>query len=205
MCITYLLVSNIYIRCVIPKQKDTKEAILRIGAELIQQVGYNAFSYADIAKKLDIKNAAVHYHFPGKIDLYESIVDGHIEDYTVLAQQMAQATIASKAKLELIFSRYSNLVDCDRICVIGAIAADYKILPPAVKEKVGTLVALVLKLVEKTLQEGKRSGEFTFPETARTQTLLIMTNLSAGVQLARITGKKDFETIRKSILKQLTA
>jgi hypothetical protein len=30
-----------------------------------------------------------------------------------------------------------------------------------------------------------------------------MTNLAAGVQLARITGKKDFDAIRKALLKQL--
>ena len=72
---------------------DTKEAILRLGAELIQQVGYHAFSYADIAKKLDIKNAAVHYHFPAKADLYESIVDTHILNYTRMGQEMEQASI----------------------------------------------------------------------------------------------------------------
>lgn len=188
----------------IPKTNDTKEAILQLGAGLIQQVGYHAFSYADIAKKLNIKNAAVHYHFPGKADLYESIVDSHIKNYTLLGKEMEQSSIRSKSKLERIFNRYSNLVDCDRICVIGAIASDYKTLPEKTRSKVATLVELVLKLVEKTLQEGKKNGEFTFTESARVQTLLIMTNLSAGVQLARITGKKDFETIRKSILKQLT-
>ena len=184
--------------------KDTREAILQLGAELIQQVGYNAFSYANIAKKLDIKNAAVHYHFPSKTDLYESVVDTHIANYTLMAQEMEMASIPAKAKLEKIINRYSNLVDCDHICIIGAIAADYKTLPEKTRSKVGTLVELVLKLVEKTLQEGKKKGEFSFKESAKVQTLLIMTNLSAGVQLARITGKKDFETIRKSILKQLT-
>lgn len=175
-----------------------------MGAALIQQVGYHAFSYADIAKQLNIRNAAVHYHFPAKADLYESIVDSHIANYGIIGQEIEQAAISAKAKLEKIFNRYSNLVDCDRICVIGAIAADYKTLPEKTRIKVATLVELVLKLVEKTLQEGKKNGEFTFTESPRVQTLLIMTNLSAGVQLARITGKKDFETIRKSILKQLT-
>ncbi len=175
-----------------------------MGAALIQEVGYHAFSYADIAKKLQIKNAAVHYHFPGKADLYESIVETHIQNYTMIGQELDRASISSKAKLERIFGRYSNLVDGDRICIIGAIASDYKTLPEKARTKVAELVELVLKLVEKILQEGKKKGDFNFRESARTQTLLIMTNLSAGVQLARITGKKDFETIRKTILKQVT-
>jgi hypothetical protein len=30
-----------------------------------------------------------------------------------------------------------------------------------------------------------------------------MTNLAAGVQLARITGKRDYDTIKKAIIRQL--
>ena len=62
---------------------------------------------------------------------------------------------------------------------------------------------MVLKMVEETLAAGKRSGEFQFSETPRTQTLLVMTNLAAGVQLARITGKKDYDTIKRAIIRQL--
>ncbi|MBB4046226.1 AcrR family transcriptional regulator [Bacteroides reticulotermitis] len=36
--------------------------------ELIKTIGYNAFSYADISKQLNIKNAAIHYYFPTKSD-----------------------------------------------------------------------------------------------------------------------------------------
>ncbi len=187
------------------KTRDTKEAILQLGAALIQEVGYNAFSYADIAKKLNIKNAAVHYHFPNKADLYDGIVDIHIQTYTLISQELALAGIPAMKKLEVIINRYSRLVDCDHICIIGAISSDYKTLPENVRAKVETLVELVLTLVEKTLLEGKKRGEFSFAGSARSRTLLIMTNLSAGVQLARITGKKDFETIRKSILRELIA
>ena len=35
---------------------DTRNEIIRIGNELVRSVGYNAFSYADIAKALNIKN-----------------------------------------------------------------------------------------------------------------------------------------------------
>ena len=38
---------------------DTRNEIIRIGNELVRSVGYNAFSYADIAKALNIKNAAI--------------------------------------------------------------------------------------------------------------------------------------------------
>ena len=34
---------------------DTRNEIIRIGNELVRSVGYNAFSYADIAKALNPK------------------------------------------------------------------------------------------------------------------------------------------------------
>ena len=48
---------------------DTRSEIIRLGSELIRSIGYNSFSYADISKALNIKNAAIHYYFPSKSDL----------------------------------------------------------------------------------------------------------------------------------------
>ena len=58
-------------------------------------------------------------------------------------------------------------------------------------------------MVEHTLQEGREEGVFRFRETPRVRALLIMTNLAAGVQLARITGKADFVAIEQAIVDQL--
>ena len=35
---------------------DTRNEIIRIGNELVRSVGYNAFSYVDIDKSLNINN-----------------------------------------------------------------------------------------------------------------------------------------------------
>jgi TetR/AcrR family transcriptional regulator, transcriptional repressor for nem operon len=202
--IAYLLVSNSYLSIMVARPiVDTKSEILRIGKELIQQLGYNAFSYADIARKLGVRNAAIHYHFPAKEDLLSALVDSHIEQYRVLDAHLHAAGLSAKERLDKFIERYSMLVEGNNICIIGSVASDFNTLPEAVKEKMGRLVELVLGLVEKTLEDGRNSGEFKFTEHARTQTLLVMTNLAAGVQLARITGKKDYETIREGIMKQL--
>jgi len=71
--------------------------------------------------------------------------------------------------------------------------------------KLTELVKLVLGLVEKVLREGKKKGELTFSESARVKSILIMTNLAAGVQLARITGQQDYTAICNSLMKQLTS
>jgi AcrR family transcriptional regulator len=185
------------------RNTDTKEEILRIGKHFIQYYGYNAFSYADIARELNIKNAAVHYHFRGKEDLLIALVDQNIENYQSLAKQLQNSKIGALGKLDKFIEPYTTLCDAESICIIGSIASDYKTLPESAKEKISSLIELVLGMVEQTLAEGKKKGELHFTETARTQALLIMTNLAAGVQLARIAGKKEYVAIRKSLIRQL--
>lgn len=185
------------------RNTDTKEEIVRIGTALIKSHGYNAFSYADIAEQLQVRNAAIHYHFRGKEDLLSEIIDQYIELYTSLDKQLKAAGASASVALEKFIERYSCLVDANSICIIGSIASDFNTLPESVKEKVQQLVHLVLKLVEQTLAAGKKTGEFQFDESPRVQTLLVMTNLAAGVQLARITGKKDYDTIKKALIRQL--
>jgi len=186
-----------------PRNTDTKEEILRLGTELIQVYGYNAFSYADISKKLDVKNAAIHYHFPGKEDLLAGIIEQYIERYKELDKNLNRPGVSSRQKIEAFITRYSTLAEQNKICIIGSVCSDYNTLPGSVKTKLSQLVEMVLEMVEKVLKEGRTNGEFDFPETARTQSLLIMTNLAAGVQLSRITGQKDYAAICKSIMKQI--
>ncbi len=182
---------------------DTKEEILKIGKQFIQYYGYNAFSYADIARELKIKNAAVHYHFRGKEDLLMALIENYIQNYQLLAEQLSNSKLSATGKINKFIERYTGLCESDSICIIGSIASDYNTLPESVKVRVSELIEMVLRMVENALVEGRKHGELHFEETARTRALLIMTNLAAGVQLARISGKADYDSIRKALLKQL--
>ena len=185
------------------KSTDTKQEILSIARDLLKKVGYNAFSYSDISKQLNIKNAAVHYHYPTKEDLLADIVNTYIEDYKQLESGLAHSTLPAIDKVSVFADRYAHLIDLQSICIIGSVASDFYTLPEAVKDRVILLTNLVLGMVANVLVEGRTHGELFFAEDARTKALLIMTNLAAGVQLARITGKKDFESIRTALIAQL--
>lgn len=65
---------------------DTRSEIIRLGSELIRSVGYNSFSYADISKALNIKNAAIHYYFPSKSDLGVEIIKRNLNAFNELTK-----------------------------------------------------------------------------------------------------------------------
>ncbi|MGR7122804.1 TetR/AcrR family transcriptional regulator, partial [Klebsiella aerogenes] len=48
---------------------STYDSLLDLADTLIQENGYQGFSYADLASKLGIRKASIHYHFPAKTDL----------------------------------------------------------------------------------------------------------------------------------------
>ena len=61
-------------------QLDTRKQIVAVASEFVQAVGYNAFSYRDLAERVGIRTASIHYHFPTKADLGREIVQQHRRD-----------------------------------------------------------------------------------------------------------------------------
>ena len=57
---------------------DTKAEIIRISDSLIREKGFNAFSFSDISRQLNIRNASIHYHFPTKTALGVAVINEHL-------------------------------------------------------------------------------------------------------------------------------
>ncbi len=56
--------------------KDTKKHIIKIASSLFSEYSYLGVSMSDIAKKLNITKAALYYHFTGKAEIYDKVLDG---------------------------------------------------------------------------------------------------------------------------------
>ena len=68
----------------------TRDEILRLGEGLMRTQGFNAFSYYHLADELKLRPAAVHYHFPTKDALAQSIGNRSRETFSVFAANAAQ-------------------------------------------------------------------------------------------------------------------
>ncbi|MGJ3587594.1 TetR/AcrR family transcriptional regulator, partial [Lactococcus lactis] len=71
---------------------NTKEKIVNLGLELIQTRGINGFSFADIAKVIDIKKASIHYYFPSKTDLIEAVLEKYSTNFFEALEQSTAST-----------------------------------------------------------------------------------------------------------------
>ena len=81
----------------VPRQRpETADQILDLAEMLIQTRGYTAFGYQDIADRLGIRKASIHYHFPSKTNLGAAVVDRYAARFdaalTAIAEDQSQTS-----------------------------------------------------------------------------------------------------------------
>src|SRR3569832_2310755 len=121
------------------KQRSaTAEQILDLAETLIQTRGYSAFSYQDIADRLGIRKASIHYHFPSKAELGTAVVDRYDARVgAALAAIAADQTQSSMAMLDFSAGLYLQFADAhDRVCLCGALSGEILALPAEFRARV---------------------------------------------------------------------
>jgi len=181
---------------------STRETIIQLGDDLLRKDGFNAFSYADISKPLGVKNAAVHYHFPSKQDLAETIALWHVDVFDRFVQKTSSKQPIDRLRTFLNF--YHSIHLSGKVCIIGAFATDWHSLNPKVHAKVQAFTESVVSWLSDLVQEGRDLGQIHSKHNPRTTALRILTSIFAATQLARITGDDDFSLVKNSLLDELS-
>jgi TetR/AcrR family transcriptional repressor of nem operon len=114
----------------------TSERILDIAERLVQERGFNNFSYADIAKELGITKASLHYHFPGKAELGQALVERYADRFANALERIEQEVPSAPAKLEAYAGLYADVLRGRRMCMCGILAAEYQTLPEQMRAAV---------------------------------------------------------------------
>ncbi|MGA8724225.1 MAG: TetR/AcrR family transcriptional regulator [Acidimicrobiales bacterium] len=128
-------------RVSMPKEVDratspTASAILDIAERLVQSRGFNGFSYADIASELGITKASLHYHFPGKAELGESLIRRYSARFGEALVEIDGRHAPALEKLRAYCDLYRVVLQSERMCLCGMLAAEYETLPTAMRDAV---------------------------------------------------------------------
>ncbi len=179
---------------------NTREQIVDHAYQLMLQRGLNGFSYRDISEPLGIKNAAIHYHFPNKMDLIRALVDENIQRVRrATAQFMAEGGDA-RVQLEGLFAFAQRQCECGRpICLAGALAIDYDELPEEIKEANDRFFDYSRKWLTKVLQLGREQNVFSFAGQAEIKAMSILATVQGIRQMARACGQDILEPVFQQI------
>jgi len=178
------------------KIENSKRTILNLAESFLQDVGYNGFSYAHIASELKVKNAAIHYHFPGKEDLARTVIQRYRDRFQLWTNNSRVRDLSPEKKLDWFFSIYSDMrADKGKVCLVGALEAEFNSIPDGLQSEVGALHKELLKWLEATLGEGREAGVFHFNGEPSNKAALILSSVQGALQMARALGTKKFRDV----------
>jgi len=176
--------------------ENSKRTILNLAESLLQDKGFNGFSYAHIASELGVKNAAIHYHFPTKEDLACAVIQRYRDRFKLWINNSRVKDLSYKEKLNWFFSIYTDMrADNGKVCLVGSLEAEFNSIPSALREEVKALQKELLAWLQTTLSEGREAGVFQFNGEPANKAALIGCGLQGALQMARALGTKQFTDV----------
>jgi TetR/AcrR family transcriptional repressor of nem operon len=122
---------------------DTRQAIMDAGQAVVQARGYNALSFRELAKAVGIKSASIHYHFPTKGDLGAALAKRYTETAAAAFERFLVMAPDAAGRMRLHTDVFrAALVNDNRMCLVGIMAAEQADLPAEVLVEVEKFIAL---------------------------------------------------------------
>ncbi len=163
---------------------------------LLQDKGFNGFSYAHIASELGVKNAAIHYHFPSKEELVCAVIKRYRDRFQLWINNARIKSLSPQEKLDWFFSIYTDArADNGKVCLAGSLETEFNSLPASLREETQALTHELLAWLQATLQEGREAGVFRFGGDPANKAALILSSLQGGLQVARALGTDQYQAV----------
>ena len=115
---------------------DTRTALLDSAERAARQRGFDAFSYADLARDVGIRKASIHYHFPLKADLAFGLIDRYAARISERRAEIDREHQTAAGKLGAFLALYREaLAEGTQLCLCVALSAGRDSLSPPVLEQ----------------------------------------------------------------------
>jgi TetR/AcrR family transcriptional repressor of nem operon len=184
---------------------DTQTQILDVAERLVQTRGFNAFSYADVAAELGITKPALHYHFAGKAELGEALLDRYTDRFTDALTRIDATNTDAMGKLEAYAGLYAGVLAEGRMCLCGMLAADYQTLPEPMREAVIGFFDHNEGWLATVLEDGRTEGTLRFTGPSRDAASAIIGTLEGAMLVARTYGDASrFDAAARRLLAEFT-
>ena len=167
---------------------DTRTRILDVAERLVQERGFNGFSYADVASELEVTKASLHYHFAGKSELGEALVGRYARRFDAALAEIDDQDADAPTKLAAYAGLYADVLRGQRMCLCGMLAAEYHTLPDPIRSEVIAFLDANEVWLEGVLEQGRAEGSLRFDGSSREAARLIVSGLEGSMLVARPYG-----------------
>jgi TetR/AcrR family transcriptional repressor of nem operon len=186
---------------------ETADRILQTARTLISDLGYSAFSYADIAEAVKIRKASIHHHFPTKASLVVAVLKAHREKLLQGTQFLTQKIDDPLARLHAYVQHWEGCIrdKSQPFCIAALLAAELPSLPEEVRFEVQQHFLGLSGWIRETLEEGIRKRTLKLQGTTEDEAQTFMATVHGAMLSARVLGSCDiFQAVTTIALQRIS-
>jgi TetR/AcrR family transcriptional regulator, transcriptional repressor for nem operon len=169
----------------------TSDQIMDIAQEFIQLRGFNAFSYADIAREIGIKTASIHYHFPSKSDLGRALVERYAGQFDQMLTKIDAEVNAASDKLKAFTNLYFEILQDNRICLCGMLATETESLSEEMREAIRDFFVQNESWLARVFREGRNEGSFKTGGNVESRAKMFHGTVQGALITAKAMGSEE--------------
>ena len=136
----------------------TREALLRAGAELFAERGYDGMPVAVLARRAGVNKAMINYHFGGKRKLYLAIVELTFTEIVASVERLAESTRPAPDVLRELVAVVGEAASRrhPHFCamMLREVVTGGEHLDPALMDHPARILAAVQRIVARGVREG---------------------------------------------------
>jgi TetR/AcrR family transcriptional repressor of nem operon len=153
---------------------------------MVQNRGYNALSFRELAAEVGVKSASVHYHFPTKGDLASALARRYTDDMAVYLDGLLAASQDQQSCIRSYTDVFrAALLRDNRMCLAGILAAEHVDLPAEVRAELDRFTEVNVRWLVKVLSLRKSSAD---TKAVQRQALAIFAAVEGAQLVARGRG-----------------
>jgi TetR/AcrR family transcriptional repressor of nem operon len=166
------------------RSSSTPDRILDVAEHLMQTRGYNGFSYADVACEIGITKASLHHHFITKAALGSAILGRYARGFRDALSAIDAAGVSAPLSLERYVKLYAGVLEQDRLCLCGMLAAEYVTLPAAMRKSIRAFFSDNEHWLARVIGEGRAGGTLQPRGTDHELALMLLGGLEGAMLVA---------------------
>ena len=113
---------------------DKRIKLEQSATESVQRIGLNNLSFRHLAEDNGIKSSSVHYYFPEKGNLANAIIENYTRQFADNLDQITEKHTHPKKKLIEFVKIFEQVVEDDKLCLCGMMAAEVNNLQQDARE-----------------------------------------------------------------------
>ncbi|MBC8393093.1 MAG: TetR family transcriptional regulator C-terminal domain-containing protein [Deltaproteobacteria bacterium] len=183
---------------------NTKNIILKSGAEIIHLKGFNHTGIQEILNRAGVPKGSFYNYFKSKEDFGLQVIDFYIEQFSLLIKKFLEDdSLSPLEKIKGILDRFIEFFksrDYAYGCPIGNLSQEMGDLSPAFRMKLKDAIDSMVEIYAALLAEAQKTGELSVDLDVRDAADFIVSSWQGALLRMKIQkGSEPLENHRKFI------